>query len=612
MAVIRLDTTPVSSIGFNSAYSGGNIITNGINPVLARGVCFDTTPLPVLSLFTTDGTGDGIYTSALGSLSDNTKYYYRSYVTTADGTFYGGELSFTTLALATTTITFPVQKVNDTEEIQLIMVFKHSTGTTSSVTSESLNLLVERWNNIKSSYDIEDALLVLSNVSLEIGDPLGNLDNLFFGQDTFNLSVVKTANVTVILNGIPYEGYITEDSINSNEGSLIVSFDAKPNTDVLNKRMVYGKNGTDTVWADSNSYTAGQHVPIKDLLTTMYKLVNNNIISDNITLIHDWIFQGVAETGEMTGNPAFLNDIAFEDLSIMVDYLCLNNNYGISTIGDILRKFALDWCSFTGMTGNSNIFFKKIFHYNSNNLQTLTVLNREKGYKYGLLDYVCINPMTALSIPIFEKGTYTNLEGRFLKRDTLTGFGTDTTYYGTIVKAIIDRPNYFRFQIGSGIISPYPNENDHFTNNGSTFRVAGTPFDSDFSTFTSQCVIMERISGTNDPSASGTLTQTVGTSGNLGFDSWSSANDTYNIYRAKDVNLLNNVFSNYGDLLSEFWWNFRGNIQNCRVDKFTLLGCAYDFLKDFVYLTSKYQIISLTLYPSEGYSECEAIYMGEV
>jgi len=93
-------TTNVSSISTTSAISGGNISDAGTNPILQRGVVWDINPNPTIALSTktSNGTGTGIFTSNLTNLQKNTLYYIRSYVTTSQDTYYGNEVSFTTLA----------------------------------------------------------------------------------------------------------------------------------------------------------------------------------------------------------------------------------------------------------------------------------------------------------------------------------------------------------------------------------------------------------------------------------------------------------------------------------------------------------------------------------
>jgi hypothetical protein len=98
-----LVTTSITSIGSSTAVSGGVTTSDGGSSITARGVCWSTSPGPIVSLSTktSDGSGAGSFTSNISGLTASTTYYVRSYATNSTGTGYGQELSFTTTAQAT-------------------------------------------------------------------------------------------------------------------------------------------------------------------------------------------------------------------------------------------------------------------------------------------------------------------------------------------------------------------------------------------------------------------------------------------------------------------------------------------------------------------------------
>lgn len=90
-------TKSVSNISQVSASCGGNVTNNGGAEVTKRGVCWSTSQNPTTSnSHTTDGSGNGEFTSSITGLSANTKYYVRAYATNSAGTSYGEEKSFYT------------------------------------------------------------------------------------------------------------------------------------------------------------------------------------------------------------------------------------------------------------------------------------------------------------------------------------------------------------------------------------------------------------------------------------------------------------------------------------------------------------------------------------
>jgi uncharacterized protein (TIGR02145 family) len=94
-----ISTLPIGNITSTSATSGGNITNNGGTPVTQRGVVWGLSPNPTTANnSTTNGSGTGIFTSNLTSLTASTTYYVRAYATNSAGTAYGNELSFITTA----------------------------------------------------------------------------------------------------------------------------------------------------------------------------------------------------------------------------------------------------------------------------------------------------------------------------------------------------------------------------------------------------------------------------------------------------------------------------------------------------------------------------------
>ncbi len=115
---ITLTTTAITAITVNSATSGGNITNNGGSGVIARGVCWNTSPYPTTANSkTTNGSGNGVFVSELTGLAANTLYYVRAYATNSLGTSYGQQLSFTTQNGIITLTTAEVTEITATTAI---------------------------------------------------------------------------------------------------------------------------------------------------------------------------------------------------------------------------------------------------------------------------------------------------------------------------------------------------------------------------------------------------------------------------------------------------------------------------------------------------------------
>lgn len=97
LSVPTVTTAAMKDILVTTATGGGTVTLDGGSSVTARGICYNTTGAPTIAdLKTTDGSGLGAFTSAMGNLTQNTKYYVRAYSTNAQGTAYGDEINFTT------------------------------------------------------------------------------------------------------------------------------------------------------------------------------------------------------------------------------------------------------------------------------------------------------------------------------------------------------------------------------------------------------------------------------------------------------------------------------------------------------------------------------------
>jgi hypothetical protein len=101
VAVPTLTTTEITNVTADGASSGGNITISGGDVILERGVCWSTTANPtVADSKTSNGTGTGIFTSALTGLSVATTYHVRAYAKNSAGYGYGPDIFFMTFPTA--------------------------------------------------------------------------------------------------------------------------------------------------------------------------------------------------------------------------------------------------------------------------------------------------------------------------------------------------------------------------------------------------------------------------------------------------------------------------------------------------------------------------------
>ncbi len=103
---IVISTRNTFNTSYESSSGGGNITSDGGRSISERGVCWSLSPNPTIPNDPKyiSGSGPGIYTSYLLNLKSGTTYYTRAYAVINEGTSYGNEIVFTTLAYALPTV----------------------------------------------------------------------------------------------------------------------------------------------------------------------------------------------------------------------------------------------------------------------------------------------------------------------------------------------------------------------------------------------------------------------------------------------------------------------------------------------------------------------------
>ena len=106
-SVPSISTIQVNNIDYYSAYSGGyNISSNGLD-VISKGIVWSKTINPTVGssyIKSLDISDEKEFTCQLTDLDPGTTYYVRAFATNSDGTGYGEEFSFATIALKRPTI----------------------------------------------------------------------------------------------------------------------------------------------------------------------------------------------------------------------------------------------------------------------------------------------------------------------------------------------------------------------------------------------------------------------------------------------------------------------------------------------------------------------------
>lgn len=389
-----LNTTAASSIGPNSAITGGNITNDGSAAITSRGVCWSINPNPTIqNSKTTDGNGAGSFTSTLSNLSPNTKYFVKAYATNTYGTSYGNEINFTTPPPS-------ISISNDLNKIQFIdnsTAYACGNGIIVKTTSGGAS-----WSSIRESTSINFTSIYFTNALL--GYAGGNdqyysyiyrttngglswqeIGKFWFSNERSNVtSIFSTADgsrIVALVNQYPNASQVYGHMYySSNSGSSWLSagvdkaagFDAG---DILNDKIFIGGHlyWTGTAYR-SNVYE--NSFLINGTNTFITNLVDNPINFNDIDMVSAYGF-GVSDNGQFaitTDNAKnwSVRTIPGYATTNFTSVKFIDNNTGfVSTLdGKVLK------------TDNSGISWTLI-HTSSKNIYNLAIRPDGKVYVVG-------------------------------------------------------------------------------------------------------------------------------------------------------------------------------------------------------------------------------------
>jgi hypothetical protein len=250
-------TTAPSAITTTTATAGGSSLDDGGAPVTAYGVAYGIDAEPtVTGLHTTDGAGLGTFASSLTSLRPGVRYYVRAYATNAQGTIYGEQLSFTTVAvpLADEPSTSSTLTASNVRPSRVLLTFTGGTG--------AQHLVLAHLNGLVNQ-DPTDATTYAASTTFGKGSVLG--------ADADNYVVFAAAGDTATIFGLrpntPYSFAVYDYNDNntlyaenyrtSDPGVLSLTTPALPPTLLLRENFIYaaGTALTDNNWATHSGGT---------------------------------------------------------------------------------------------------------------------------------------------------------------------------------------------------------------------------------------------------------------------------------------------------------------------------------------------------------------------
>ena len=239
-----VNTTAISNITGTAATTGGNVTSDGGALVSVRGIAYGTTVNPTTSNNATiDGSGTGVFSSSLTSLTPATTYYVRAYATNSVGTAYGNSVSFATITYYLPNVsTLPVTNITGTSSSSggnvlddggIAVLSRGVVFSTNSNPTLSNNLTVDGaglglFSSSITGLNPNTNYYVRAYATNNIGTSYG----LQASFSTFNLPTITTSPVTSFTSTAATSG----GTITSDGGSMITA-----------RGVVYGLNPSPTL-----------------------------------------------------------------------------------------------------------------------------------------------------------------------------------------------------------------------------------------------------------------------------------------------------------------------------------------------------------------------------
>lgn len=228
-------------------------------------------------------------------------------------------------------------------------------------------------------------------------------------------------------------GNVLLEDVSYNARTQILDLVASPETDKINKQMIYNINNEplnpfNYEVPDSNRTFFYR---IEKIILDIFKKMNPDITLD---IKHNWNFKAEwnqnydhnndylifpNSLGTPPSEPLTYSDFIFTELFQDIRPLFFDTSYGLNSLGDILRKLAIDWGCFTGLITRDKAFFKNIFTHNEvYNLTSEAYYENNLTYKMPIYDYILYHTPGG----DYDAGTFTTIEGKYLERKSLVSY----------------------------------------------------------------------------------------------------------------------------------------------------------------------------------------------
>jgi hypothetical protein len=294
------------------------------------------------------------------------------------------------------------------------------TGSNSTTLASAVGLYIHSYGKTRLAYDYDNYYLVPKEYEFSLYDPNNILTDLLFdGANADNVNKNFFVRLELKYKGAAnyeeeFSGNVIPEMIEEPDRlNNVLTFSAVPDTNIINQSLIYSKewdaasfdaaNGRESSWPLNplelafnkvGSASKWDWIKIKDVITKIFKLVNPSV---NVNYYQNWIFYG--STGPEYPIPILQKyDLTFDDL--IADHNHIGGIFGstmladlIKNCGDLLKMYAFEFGAMAGMISNSKAFFKQVFYFDENNVQTIERIssdNYKRKYSFNKYEFVDI------------------------------------------------------------------------------------------------------------------------------------------------------------------------------------------------------------------------------
>jgi len=237
---------------------GGEIVSDGGNSILSKGVVWSITPNPSIENDNkiVYGSGFGNFSVRISNLIPLTSYYYRSYVTSTSGTVYGQSFYFTTLDILSEISTAPVSNIS-TNSANSGVVIEENLG------SQIIRSGIIWQPNHNDNFSLNDNVYIN-----EQGPGVLQMDNLIRG----NLYYVKSFAQNDL--GISYGEELSFETLS--EPPTVVTFTPSAGTNYIQTGGYVSDDGGSTITTKGVIFGTDENLNIENNIYPLYSCNSGN------------------------------------------------------------------------------------------------------------------------------------------------------------------------------------------------------------------------------------------------------------------------------------------------------------------------------------------------